>query len=306
MKIFITGGTGFVGSSLTRAFSERGHQVTVLDRSIKGRESFPSTVSFIETDSAIPGAWQEQAADHEVFINLAGFSIFSRWNDQNKRMIRESRILTTNNLVEAASWNKKQRIRLFSASAVGYYGFHEDVDLTEEAPPGSDFLAGVAADWEASANRAKAFGGEVVICRFGIILGRRGGALHQMLPIFRRYLGSPLGSGRQWFSWIHEQDLVDIFVFLFDRQDVEGPVNCTAPQAVRNRELTKAIGEALGVPTFLPPAPAFMMKLALGEFSEILLKGQKVIPQKLMALGYRFKFPTIKEALQDLLKKDIK
>ncbi len=303
MKIFITGGTGFVGSHLTREFANRGYQVTVLDRSIKARGIFPPTVSFIETDSTVRGAWQEQAADHEIFINLAGFSIFSRWNDKNKQAIRESRILTTNHLVEAASWNKKQRIRLFSTSAVGYYGFHGDEELTEEAPPGNDFLAGVARDWEAAANQAKNFGGQVVICRFGIIMGRRGGALQQMLPIYRYYLGSPLGSGRQWFSWIHEQDLVNIFLFLFDQKNVEGPVNCTAPQAVRNSELTKAIGEALGVPTWLPSVPAFLMKLVLGEFGDLLLKGQKVIPQKLMALGYRFRFPTMKEALADLVKK---
>jgi uncharacterized protein (TIGR01777 family) len=303
MKIFITGGTGFVGSHLTREFSNRGHQVTVLDRNIKARETFPKTVSFIETDSTVRGAWQEQAADHEIFINLAGFSIFSRWSGKNKQAIRESRILTTNHLVEAASRNKKNKIRLFSTSAVGYYGFHGDEELTEEAPPGSDFLAGVARDWEAAANQAKNFGGQVVICRFGIIMGRRGGALQQMLPIYRYYLGSPLGSGRQWFSWIHEQDLVNIFLFLFDRKNVEGPVNCTAPQAVRNTELTKAIGEALGVPTLLPPVPAFLMKLVLGEFGDLLLKGQKVVPQKLTTLGYQFHFPTMKEALADLVKK---
>ncbi len=303
MKIFITGGTGFIGSQLTREFSNRGHQVTVLDRTIKARETFPPTVSFIETDSTVRGAWQENAAEHEIFINLAGFSIFNRWNDKNKRAIRESRILTTKNLVEAASWNTKQRIRLFSTSAVGYYGFHGDEDLTEDASPGSDFLAGVARDWEAAANQAKEFGGQVVVCRFGIIMGRSGGALQQMLPIYKHYLGSPLGNGRQWFSWIHEQDLVNIFIFLFDQKNVEGPVNCTAPQAVRNAELTKAIGEALGVPTFLPAVPAFLMKLAMGEFGDLLLKGQKVVPQKLNALGYRFRFPTIKDALADLVKK---
>jgi hypothetical protein len=303
MKIFITGGTGFVGSHLTREFSKRGHHVTVLDRNIKARETFPETVSFIETDSSVRGTWQEQAADHEIFINLAGFSIFSRWNSKNKQAIRESRILTTNHLVEAASWNKKQKIRLFSTSAVGYYGFHGDEELTEEAPPGNDFLAGVARDWEAAANQAKNFGGQVVICRFGIIMGRRGGALQQMLPIYRYYLGSPLGSGRQWFSWIHEQDLVNIFLFLFDQKNVEGPVNCTAPQAVRNSEMTNAIGEALGVPTLLPSVPAFLIKLVLGEFGDLLLKGQKVVPQKLTALGYRFRFPTMQEALADLVKK---
>lgn len=303
MKIFITGGTGFVGSSLTREFANKGHQVTVLDRTIKAVREFPSTVSFIEADSTTRGPWQERAAQHEIFINLAGASIFSRWNEKTKKAILESRILTTNNLVEAISRNKNEGVHLFSTSAVGYYGFHEDEDLTEETPAGNDFLASVARNWEAAANEARTFHAKVIICRFGIVLGRRGGALQQMLPIYKAYMGSPLGSGRQWFSWVHEHDLVNIFLFLIDQKDVEGPFNCTAPQPVSNSEMTKAIGEVLGVPTLPLRVPGFMMRLILGEFGNVLLKGQKVIPGRLTQLGFQFRFPTIQAALKDLLKK---
>jgi len=303
MKVFITGGTGFVGRSLTMELAGKGHQVTVLDRTIKAEKEFPSTVSFIEADGTIRGPWQERAAQHEIIINLAGASIFSRWNEKTKRAILESRIRTTNNLVEAISRNKNKGVRLFSTSAVGYYGFHEDEVLTEAASAGNDFLASLARDWEAAANEARIFHAKVIICCFGIVLGRRGGALQQMLPIFKFYMGSPLGSGRQWLSWVHEEDLVNIFLFLIDQIDAEGPFNCTAPQPVRNSEMTAAIGEVLGVPTLPLHVPGFMMRLILGEFGDVLLKGQKVIPDRLTQLGFQFRFPTIQAALRDLLKK---
>lgn len=303
MKVFITGGTGFVGSSLTRELANQGHQVTILDRTIKAQQDFPPTVSFIETDSTLRGSWQDIASEHDIFINLAGASVFSRWNEKNRKAIRESRILTTNHLVEAISRSRNEGTRLFSTSAVGFYGFHEDEELVEEAPSGNDFLATVATDWENAANAARAFRTKVVVCRFGIVLGRRGGALHQMLPIFKVCMGAPLGSGRQWFSWIHERDLVNIFLFLMDRKDMEGPINCTAPQPVRNSEMTKAIGQVLGVPTWPIGVPAFMMKMILGEFGDVLLKGQKAMPAKLTQSGFRFMFPTIDAALKDLMKR---
>jgi uncharacterized protein (TIGR01777 family) len=303
MKVFITGGTGFVGRSLTIELANKGHQVTVLDRTIKTVKDFPSAVSFIEADSTVRGPWQDIAARHEIFVNLAGASIFSRWNEKTKKAILESRILTTNNLVEAISRNRNEAVRLFSTSAVGYYGFHEDEELTEEDPPGDDFLATVARDWENAANKARAYRAKVVTCRFGIVLGRRGGALQQMLPIYKACLGSPLGKGSQWFSWVHEQDLVNIFIFLIDQKDIEGPINCDAPQPVRNSEMTKTIGKVLGVPTLPIGVPSFMMKLVLGEFGNVLLKGQKVIPARLKQLGFKFNFPIFDAALKDLLNK---
>jgi uncharacterized protein (TIGR01777 family) len=304
MKIFITGGTGFVGRSLTMELARRGHEVTVLDRTVKARTEFPPTVSFIETDGAVRGPWQDRAAEHEVFINLAGASIFSRWNEKKKKELCNSRILTTRNLVEAISYSKYENVHLISTSAVGYYSFHNDEELTEESPPGNDFLAVLAQEWEAAANQARSYNAHVAICRIGVVLGRRGGALRKMLPIFRVCLGCPLGNGKQWFPWIHEKDLVNIFFFLIARKDMEGPFNCTAPNPVRNAEMTRAIGETLGVPTLPLRVPGFMMRLILGELGDILLKGQKAIPRRLTKSGFHFSFPTVHEAMKNILEKE--
>ena len=189
----------------------------------------------------------------------------------------------------------------FSTSAVGYYGFHEDEELTESSPAGGDFLARLASDWEAEAMRAKEKGARVVITRFGIVLGPNGGALGQMIPLFKFFLGGPLGSGRQWFSWVHLQDLTAAFLFLIGHPEISGAVNLCAPQPVRNRELGNAIGRVLHRPSFLP-APGFMIEIILGEFGSVLLKGQRVIPRRLLDAGFRFSYPEIDEALHSIIK----
>jgi len=303
MKIFITGGTGFVGTSLTKALTAQGHQVTLLTRAIKSGRALPSGATFLEGNPKEPGPWQKAVPDHQAFINLAGASIFSRWTEASKKEMRDSRILTTRNVVSALADRKGQETVLLSTSAVGYYGFHEEEEVTEETPPGSDFLALMARDWEAEARQAEALGVRVIRCRFGIVLGERGGALDQMIPLFKRGLGSPLGSGNQWFPWIHQRDLTRIFMFLLEQKEISGPINCTAPNPVRNRALTRVLAEVLDKPAFLPAVPGFMLKIILGEFGDVLLKGQKVLPQKLLGLGFRFEFPELKEALHNLLKK---
>jgi uncharacterized protein len=303
MKIFITGGTGFVGTSLTKALTARGHQVTLLTRAIKPGRLLPPGASFLEGNPKEPGPWQKSVGEHQAFINLAGASIFSRWTETSKREMRDSRILTTRNLVSALADRKGQETVLLSTSAVGFYGFHEDEEITEETPPGSDFLALMALDWEAEARRAEAFGVRVIRCRFGIVLGERGGALDQMIPLFSKGLGSPLGSGRQWFPWIHQQDLARIFLFLLEQKEAAGPINCTTPNPVRNKEMTRILAEVLGKPAFLPAVPGFLLKIIMGEFGNVLLKGQKVLPKKLIGLGFHFEFPELKAALQNLLKK---
>ncbi len=302
MKIFITGGTGFVGTTLTRILADQGHEVTLLKRPAEAAGSIRAKASVLMGDPTVRGPWQARAAGHDVIINLAGASIFSRWTAQTKKLLLESRILTTRHLVEAIESAGGKSMTLLSTSAVGYYGFHHDEMLKETDPPGNDFLAKLADDWETEAFAAQRFGARVVACRFGIVLGRHGGALAQMMPLFKARLGSPLGSGEQWFSWIHEGDLARIFLFLLDTANMEGPVNCTAPFPVRNLELTKALGDALRVPTFLPAVPAFLMKIILGEFGDVLLKGQRVIPAKLLASGFEFQYPHIQEALADILK----
>ncbi len=301
MNVFMTGGSGFVGSTLTRELTQRGHRVTILTRRIRAGHLLPEGASFLEGNPTAKGPWQKRAAEHEVFINLAGRSIFGRWTDETKKDLRESRILTTENLVEAMQGRRGKETHFFSTSAVGYYGFHGDEELTEESPAGRDFLATLAVDWESEARRAEAVGARVVLCRFGVVLGRKGGMLGQVAPIFRLFLGSPLGSGRQWFSWIHEKDLAGVFLFLMDHPGVRGPVNCTAPEPVRNCEMTKILGEVLGVPTFMPPVPGFVLRWVKGEFGSVVLEGQRVLPRRLQAAGFTFRFPRLREALQDLL-----
>jgi uncharacterized protein (TIGR01777 family) len=301
MKFFITGGTGFVGQGLIQGLIQGRHEVTLLTRSPRKFGSKPTGVSLLEGDPTQKGEWQKYVDRHDVVINLAGASIFSRWTREMKRTLRESRILTTRNLVEP--FGGGQTRAFFSTSAVGYYGFHGDEELTEVSPPGDDFLAQLAVDWEKEASQAGDRGVRVVLTRFGIVLGEEGGALGQMVPLFKKYLGGPLGSGKQWFSWIHLKDLTRAALFLLDHPEISGPVNFTAPNPVRNRDLADAIGKVLHRPAFMP-APGFMLRLLLGEFGSILLEWQKVIPQKLLQSGFHFRYPTIAEALAEILKNE--
>jgi len=301
VKLFITGGTGFVGRSLTGRLLEEGHQVTVLTRSPAGAAHLPPGASYIEGDPTKKGAWQESVADHDGVINLAGASIFGRWTDSAKKAMRESRIRSTDNVVEALESPRGKRACLLSASAVGYYGFHGDEALDEQGPPGEGFLADLAREWESSALKARDYGVRVALTRFGIVLGERGGALEKMVPLFKWWLGSPLGSGKQWFSWIHRQDLANAFAFLLEHDEISGPVNCTAPRPVRNEEMTEVLGRVLGKPTFMPAVPGFVLSAVLGEFGSVLLKGQKVLPGRLTDSGFSFRFPELEGALKDLL-----
>ncbi|MCB2228773.1 MAG: TIGR01777 family oxidoreductase [Desulfarculaceae bacterium] len=301
MKVFVTGGSGFVGTTLCARLAEAGHVVTVLTRSEKGAERLPKGVAACLGDPTAQGPWQETAAEHDAFVNLAGASIFNRWSMEYKALIRSSRVLCTRNLVEAMGRRPGDAAPavLVSASAVGYYGPRGDQELSEEAPPGSDFLAEVCKAWEDEAAQARQHGARVVTTRFGIVLGPGGGALGQMLPLFRLGLGGPLGSGKQWFSWIHQADLVEALLFCLEKE-MSGPANCTAPQPVQNRELAASLGRVLHRPAFLP-APGFAIRLAMGEMGSIVLTGQRVVPQALMRAGFTFQFPELDGALKDLL-----
>ena len=303
MKILIAGGTGFIGTRLSSRLVRERHEVTILTRS-KGRSGeIPPGVSYLEGDPTQKGPWQEAIGRQDVMINLAGASIFGRWTDERKRLMRESRLQTTRNIVEGIPphpAHPDRQATLISASAVGYYGFRGDEELTEDSPPGKDFLARLCAEWEEEGLRAGEKGAAVVITRFGIALGDQGGALAQMIPLFKRYLGGPIGSGRQWFSWIHVKDLEEAFVFLMRHPEVSGPVNLTSPHPVRNKDLAEALGKALQRPSFLP-APGFAVRLLLGEFGSVLLEGQRVIPRRLVDQGFVFQYPEIEAALRSLL-----
>ncbi len=299
MKVFMTGGTGFVGTYLAQRLLREGHQVSILTPNPDDSEARLPQVFYIAGNPTIKGGWQESVSRHDVIINLAGASIFSRWTPTQKKILRESRISTTRNLVEALPANASH-ITFFSTSAVGYYGFHEDEELTEASPAGDDFLARLALDWEREAMRAAVKKARVVITRFGIVLGKNGGALGQMIPLFKYFLGGPLGNGRQWFSWVHMEDLAAAFLFLLAHKEISGPVNVCSPQPVRNKDLGKALGKVLHRPSFMP-APGFMIRLILGEFGSVLLKGQRVLPRRLLEANFEFRYPEIEAALKTII-----
>ena len=300
MKVFITGGLGFVGTQLSKSLLKKGHEVTVVDYSTEPRPYTPKDVKYISADTTIPGGWQEDVSKQDAIINLAGASIFQRWKRKTKDLIYSSRISTTRNLVDAISGENPPF--LCSTSAVGYYGFQDDKKLIEEDSPGDDFLARLCVDWEREALKGLGKGARVTITRFGIVLGKTGGALGQMISAFKKYVGGPLGSGNQWFSWIHMEDLLNAFHFILDNDAIQGPVNFCSPNPVRNKELAKALGKSLSRPSFLK-TPSFLIRLMLGEFGSVVLEGQRVIPAKLSQKGFIFKYPEIRSAIEEVISK---
>ncbi len=302
MKILMTGSSGLVGSALVSALSRSGHTVCRLLR--------PESVAGPRTEAlGIPIRWnpatgelEGAAAGAEAVINLAGESIAAgRWTVERKARLRSSRIAATRNLVTAVARLEPRPKIFISASAIGYYGNRGDQELAEDSAPGSDFLAGVARDWEAEAARAEAFGMRAVELRFGVILARHGGALARMLLPFRFGLGGRLGSGRQWMSWLTLAETVSIIRFSLENQEARGPVNAVSPQPARNAEFTSALARALGRPAIFP-APAFALRLALGEMADaLLLSSQRVLPRQLTELGYRFLHPDLSIALSAIL-----
>ena len=298
MNVFITGGLGFIGSHLSQFFLNKGYRVTAVGRTVSQQQIRHANFNYISSDTTQAGKWQEALKDVDVVVNLAGKSIFKRWTTKTKKQIYHSRILTTRNVVAALPQNKN--ITLCSASAVGYYGDRGDSTLTESDPPGKDFLANLSIDWEAEAMQASAEAIRVVLMRFSIILGKNGGAMGQMIPAFKAFVGGRLGSGNQWFPWLHMDDLMAAVDFTIENPDIHGPINFCAPNPVRNRELAKTLGSLLKRPAFMP-APAFMMRLLLGEFGGVLLASQRMVPAKLLKAGFNFRYPKIREALRAIV-----
>ncbi len=298
MKIFITGGTGFVGSALTAHLLELGHEVTVIGSSKECRLASHPHLRYISADTTLPGDWQLQVADHEAFVNLAGRSVINLWTETYKETIYNSRVLTTRHLVEAMP--SGEETILISASAAGYYGSGGEAEKRETADNGTDFLARVCRDWEDEAKKTEVRGTRVSLIRLGLVLGKGGGAIQTMKLPFSLGLGGPIGSGRQWFPWIHLEDVVKAIVFLLLGDDLHGPFNCTAPETFRQKEFVKELAATLNRPAILP-APSFIMKFVLGEFGESLLQGQKTIPEALTNRGFIFTYPELKPALQEIL-----
>jgi uncharacterized protein len=297
MRVVVAGGTGFIGKRLCARLLERGDAVTVLTRSPSSRPSaLPSSVDLQAwnpggTPPALPEGTQ-------AIVNLAGESIASgRWTTQRKARIRESRIHTTHALVESMKAASARPSVLVNASAVGYYGPRGNEPLAEHAARGRGFLSEVVSEWEQQARAAEALGVRVVLLRFGVVLGRDGGALPQMTMPFRLFAGGPVASGDQWMSWIHVEDVAGMIIWAIESSNVSGSINAVAPEPLTNADMSKEIGHALGRPSWLP-APAVALKLVLGEMAEeLLINGQRVVPARAQELGYKFKYPTARQAL---------
>jgi uncharacterized protein (TIGR01777 family) len=301
MNILITGATGFVGRRLCEMLHQAGHTVRALSRdSVAAKQRVPHLKEVFPWNplQELPPLQAFEGCD--AVVNLAGESIAGRWTAPKKQLIRDSRVQGTKNLVNALAQLSSRPKVLISASAIGYYGDRGEETLTEDAAPGSDFLAQVCRDWENEALKAESLGMRVVRLRIGLVLGRGGGTLQALLPLFRVGLGGPLGSGRQWWSWIHRDDLCRLIVQILANENVSGPINATAPQPVRQKEFAQVLGRVLRRPAFLP-TPAFALKIALGEFADGILASQRALPRRAQEMGYRFQFEELEGALREIL-----
>jgi uncharacterized protein (TIGR01777 family) len=303
MKILVTGSSGLVGSALGQTLAKAGHTVCRLVR--------PQSTAGEGANEGFSVAWNPSTGElggagvgADAVVNLAGASIADgRWTAQRKEQLGTSRIETTRALVKALAKMNARPSVLVSASAIGIYGNRGDETLTEESKPGADFLAGLAQEWEAEALKAEALGIRVVLARFGIILAREGGALPKMMLPFKFGAGGKLGSGQQWMSWVALEDVVGILRFAIENNSARGPINVVSPKPLQNAEFTKVLARAMNRPAVFP-APAFALRLALGEMADaLLLSSQRVQPQLIEKLGYRFLYPNLSSALAKVLAK---
>jgi uncharacterized protein (TIGR01777 family) len=303
MRVVVAGGSGFVGRAVCRALVERGDEVVVLTRSAaRARVALGPAVSLAEWSPDSPGPWQELLRGAGAVVNLAGEPIAQRrWTEARKAVLRSSRIDVTRALVHAIAAADPRPEVLVSTSAVGFYGPRSEGDVTEEDGAGADFLARLCLEWEQAAREAEAHGVRVALLRLGVVLGEQGGALARLLPPFRMFVGGPVGGGGQAFPWVHVEDVVAVILLALGDPRFSGPFNVTGPQPLTMRAFCEVLGRVLGRPSWLP-VPAFVVRALFGEAATVLLSGQRAVPARLEALGYRFRFPTAEAALRDLLR----
>jgi len=300
MKIAVAGGLGFTGTYIVPKLINAGHDVTVFDSRSESDFKYEGAC-YVRADLMNEGSWQKFISGNDVIINLAGVNIFQRWSDKKKKLLYDSRIKTTRNIVNTLPDKEGEVKLLINASATGYYGFHKDEVITESTLPGKDFLAKICRDWEEEAFKAADKGVRVVVLRFGSVFGRGGGAFPELKKNFNMFLGAKLGSGKQWFPWIHIEDIWKIAARVIEDESMKGAYNCVAPQIVTNAVFTKIMGAALGRPVILPFVPGIALRIILGEFGSVILKGQRAVPEKLENEGYTFAFPDLEGALKDLI-----
>jgi hypothetical protein len=302
MNIVIAGGTGFIGRALCASLGLDGHQVSLLTRRREEvQQSGGSAVTVIEWNGRGAGTWERCLDGADAVINLAGAPIADgRWTDARKRLLTDSRVLTTRSLIEALSRCSPKPRTLINASGIGYYGASDDRVLIEGAQRGHGFLADLCLAWETEALRAQGFGVRVVTLRTGMVLEQDGGALPKMLLPFKLFIGGPILPGTQWVSWIHREDHIGMIRWALTTPNVSGPVNAVAPESVTMQQFCKAIGRALHRPSWLP-VPGFALRVALGELATLMTTGQRIHPEKALSGGYTFHYPQLEPALRAIL-----
>ena len=307
MRVIITGGTGLIGRALSENLTADGHRVIVLTRSVEKAGPLPDGVRAVSWDARSAEGWGHLADGADAIVNLAGASLAgegffpTRWTNERQRLIRDSRHKASRAVVEAVIQAEQKPGVVIQSSAVGYYGFHGDEILTEDAAPGDDWGAHMTAnDWEPSTAAVEEMGVRRVVARSAVVYSTDGGALPRLLLPFRLFAGGPMGSGKQWYSWIHIQDEVRALRFLIEDEGASGAYNVSAPESITNGEQAKLIGKILRRPSFIP-VPGFAMRTAFGDVADVVLKGQRVAPQRLLDLGFEFHFPNAQAALEDLL-----
>jgi len=301
-KIIITGATGLIGTRLCRTFIGRGDEVTVFTRNVESAKNILGTkINYVEWDYKNPSGWRDSFRNQDAIIHLAGANLFGkRWTNMYKKKIMESRELSTRNLVEAIKNSDSSKMVFISSSGVGYYGSTGENILTEESPAGNDFLAQVCKAWEYEVERASEFGLRTAMLRQGIVLASDGGALKKFLTPFNFFIGGSLGTGKQWFPWIHIDDLISIYLFILDNAEISGAVNVTSPGIARMNAFAKTLGKILNRPSILT-VPGFALRILVGEAASTIVSSQRVIPKKLIDHSYKFKFEKLEEALKNLL-----
>ncbi len=305
MRVIVTGGTGLIGRELVRELNDHGHSVVVLSRN-PAKKEVPGEVEMVKWDAESAKGWITEVERSEAIVNLAGENIAGsgllpdRWTENKKRRILDSRLKAGRAVNEAVEAADSPPDVVIQASAVGYYGTSEDRLFTEEASVGTDFLAGIAEEWEDVSLPLEDLGVRRVVIRTGVVLSPEGGVLPRLLLPHRFFLGGPLGSGKQPYSWIHVKDEVRAIRFLLESEGAGGPFNLTAPNPRSNRAFARQLGKVLGRPSFFR-VPGFLIRALLGEAAIMVLQGQRVEPARLKDLGFEFRFPELEEALSDLV-----
>lgn len=302
MRIAVTGATGFVGRQLCRALVERGDEVVAITRDgARARDVLPPNTEIVTWDPLAEDTGDLRLPRADAIVHLAGESLIGRWSKGRKLAMYRSRVLGARKLVASLEAQTEKPDVFIGGSAIGYYGDRGDESLDEGSSPGQGFLAELCLAWEAEAKRAESLGLRVVRIRTGLVLGPNGGVLKAMLGPYRIGLGGPMGSGRQWMSWIHIDDEVGLILHAIDREEIGGALNATAPEPVTNRQFARTLGDVLGRPAIVP-IPAFAMRLALGEAADMILGGQRVLPTRALSTGYQFCHRSLRTALESILR----